>query len=273
MGSWQHNTRTMHLMHQIGEFLDLDSTSNLAELSALIDAMREGLTQVDEGLQIPDAQINMLFLSKLKARPEWNDWATAMLRDPRVSTFSMTDGTMTFKELARLAIDQEIFIRTQKSKGAIKHASSEPFPLAKGEPIDTRGHTQDEINAFVVEKMSQDAKFRPHGVRGHSKKPSQEEINEYVVQKMRREQEKKTRNRSQSQPEPRALNHQRHQRQKSTQAHCSFCGASYHPSSNCWRRWRVAAETPHANFLPKRVEYRTEIPGQPPMYRTGFSLY
>lgn len=151
--------------------------------------------------------------------------------------------------------------------------------------------TQDEINAFVVRKMNQetlDHNSKPNRgrtMRGHMKRPSQVEINQFVVEQMRAEQEtgKGSRIRSYSQPESRARNHlpdvnqdqmllQRLQRHRSTRSpRCTFCG-DVHPSDRCWRRWRVAAEAPHANYAGKRVEYRTEVPGQPPMYRTGFML-
>lgn len=213
---------------------------------------------------MPDAQINILFLTKMKLRPEWNQWATDMLRDPRLNAPNPAD-QMSFQELANLAIEQERIIqrREQSDDGKLDDTTTSPAPAPA-----PRALTQDEINEFVMRKMNQEGKYG-HRARGHSKRPSQEEINQYVVQQMRREQERKTRMRSQSQPNPRPQPHD----QPLLRPRCSFCGDPSHPLSHCWRRWRVAAEAPQANFYPKRVEFRSEIPGQPAMYRTGFTLF
>lgn len=329
MDPWQRNLR---MIHHIDEFLDLDSAkSNLVdEFIALFNAIREGLTHIDDDFNIPDSQINMLFLSKLKSRPEWTDWATKMMRNPRVNASDSTE-RIPFQEVARLARAQEKAIRDRAENRRVgKHddeveerdvvAESPMLPVQPPPPAPTvradhesevdplgpagRGGaapgkqtraraftqgplTQDEINAFVVRKMNQETLNpnlgRSRSVRGHIKRPSQEEINQYVVEQMRQEQDRRSRVRSYSQPEPRAQQQQqqnqdqslqqRLQRHRSTRSpRCSFCG-DVHPSDRCWRRWRVAVEAPSANFPGKRVEFRTEVPGQPPMYRTGFSLY
>ncbi|PYH99245.1 hypothetical protein BO71DRAFT_236955 [Aspergillus ellipticus CBS 707.79] len=265
MDPWQRNIRRMH---QVGEFLDLDpeKSNMVADFVALIEAMREGLTHIDEESYIPDSQINLLFLTKLKARPEWSHWATAMLRDNRINTSNPAE-QMTFQELADLAIDQEKNGQLQE-KNAWGPSRGGFAPRHKA-PEESRSLTQDEINAFVVQQMSQDKKLdnRQGRARGHAKRPSQEEINDYVVEQMRREHERTTRDRSYSQPMPsRPL-------QRPVQARCTFCGDKHHQLPNCWRRWRVAVEAPHGDYLPKRVEYRSEIPGQPPTYHTGFTLY
>ncbi|KJJ32974.1 hypothetical protein AFLA70_90g002620 [Aspergillus flavus AF70] len=267
MNTWQRNVR---MIHQISEILDLDSAKSdtVADLIELIEAMREGLTQINEECRIADSHINILFLNKLKSRPEWEGWATDMLRNSRLDSSSPTD-KMTFQELSDLAMRHEKVMKGKKKN--TQHSRSKSTPYASLDvPLDPGQLTQEEINAFVVQQMKRDDKAPRHNetVRRHSKKPSQEEINQYVVQQMRREQERKTRMKSHSQPEPRAqATHVR-----STPTRCTFCGDSSHQYNNCWRRFRVAVEVPHGNFVPKRVEFRTEVPGQPPMYRSGFSL-
>lgn len=312
MDPWQRNIR---MMHHINEFLDLDSAkSNLVdEFIALFNAIREGLTHIDDDFHIPDSQINVLFLSKLKSRPEWDEWAAAMMRDPRVNASDPPTERMSFDELAGLAREQEHRIRVQEEElpdsgislpvqpappaddaGAADEAAAQPPSQAGESEIDPMGWggaalriqtrpravTQHDINAFVVRKMNQEELYRSRSARGHARRLNQDEINQYVVEQMRREQDRKTRVRSHSQPEPRMQDHQQQQQQsllpqrgKSTRTpRCRFCG-DLHPTDRCWRRWRVAVEAPQANFAPKRVEFRTEVPGQPPMYRTGFTLY
>lgn len=285
------------MMHYLDEFLDLDSAkSNVVdEFVSLFNAIREGLTHIDDDYQIPDSQINMLFLSKLKSRPEWADWATGLMRDSRVNGADQTE-KISFQALARLAREEEKAIQEREEDEEEDHDSGIALPVQPPpslpadheSAIDPMGWggaapriqplTQDEINAFVVQKMDQEGLYRRGSTRGHHKRPSQEEINRYVIEQMRKEQQDRgTRARSYSQPEPRIANrhHQEQhlQRQRSVRVpRCRFC-SDLHPSDRCWRRWRVAVEAPQANFFPKRVEYRTEVPGQPPMYRTGFTLY
>ncbi|XP_750423.2 uncharacterized protein AFUA_1G06740 [Aspergillus fumigatus Af293] len=269
MDTWQRNIR---MMHQVGEFLDLDSTKSdmVAEFIALIQAVREGLMQIDDNFQIPDAHINTLFLTKLKSRPQWKEWATTMLRDPRITAANSTEH-VTFQELASLAIEQEKAIQQGDAKG--RNASDNAASVAATSNVEAnpRALTQDKINAFVVKQMNHDGRYLPQNgnIKGHQKRPSQEEINEYVIQQMRKEQERKTRMRSQSQPGPERRNH----RVRPNGARCTFCGDTHHQSNNCWRRWRVAVEAPQGNFLPKRVEFKSQIPGQPPIYRSGFTLF
>ncbi|EAW08057.1 uncharacterized protein ACLA_027820 [Aspergillus clavatus NRRL 1] len=265
--------RNIRMMHQIGEFLDLDSAKSdmVAEFIALIQAVREGLTQIDDNFQIPDAHVNTLFLTKLKSRPKWRDWATAMLRDPRITAIN-TSEHITFQELAGLAIKQEEIIHQGYSNAHSAPGTGGAVPAVSSEVSNNpKALTQDDINEFVVKQMSHDGKYvhRNRSVKGHQKRPSQEEINEYVIQQMRREQERKTRNRSQSQPEP----HRQNPRARANAVRCTFCGDSHHQSNNCWRRWRVAVEAPQGNFLPKRVEFKSQIPGQPPVYHSGFTLF
>ncbi|PLB46912.1 hypothetical protein P170DRAFT_438614 [Aspergillus steynii IBT 23096] len=274
MDAWQRN---MRMIHQISEFVDFDSAESdlVADFISLIQAMREGLTQIDDDFNIPDSQINTLFLTKLKARSEWDEWATTMLRDNRINAPN-PEHRMTFQELSELAIDHERVLRGGKGRYETRKVLPDE-PLSIGPPpsnIPTvpEDVTQDDINAFVVQQMSQEDGYprRRHTVRGHNKNPSQEEINDYVIHQMRRNNEpQKPRNRSQSQPEPRSQNHLK----KSAGPRCTFCGDPHHQTNHCWRRWRVAVEAPPGDFVPKRIEYRTEIPGQPPMYRTGFTLY
>ncbi|GIK02553.1 hypothetical protein Aspvir_006609 [Aspergillus viridinutans] len=267
MDIWQRNIR---MMHQVGEFLDLDSTKSdmVAEFIALIQAVREGLMQIDDNFQIPDAHINTLFLTKLKFRPQWKEWAMTMLRDPRITAANSTEH-VTFQELASLAIEQEKILQQGDTKAP--NASDNAVSATSNVPANPRALTQDEINAFVVKQMSHDGRYLPQNgnIKGHQKRPSQEEINEYVILQMRKEQERKTRNRSQSQPEPEGRSH----RGRPNAVRCTFCGDAHHQSNNCWRRWRVAVEAPQGNFLPKRVEFKSQIPGQPPIYHSGFTLF
>ncbi|KAL4896493.1 hypothetical protein BDV59DRAFT_170783 [Aspergillus ambiguus] len=261
MDLWQRNLR---IIHQISEFVDLDThgSDRVSDLIGLIDAMREGLTQIDDQLCIPDAQINMLFLTKLKARPQWADWATTMLQDGRPCAADR----LTFRQLADLALRREKETGGDTAgTGHSRRTAGEEVP-GKDRP---RTLTQEDINAFVVGQMR-----RSQSVRGHAKRPSQEEINDYVVQQMRRDQETKARARSYSQPEPRirpapALGHQG----RRPRLRCTFCGDTFHQVDNCWRRWRVAVEAPQGQFVPKRVEFRSEVPGQRPTYHSGFMLY
>lgn len=275
MDIWQRNIR---LMHYIDEFLDLDSANSnvISDFISLIDAIREGLEQIDEEFRMPDAQINILFLTKLKSRPDWTDWATAMLRDPRLNALD-PGGRMTFQDLGNLALERERELAGEREREKERESEAEINP-GNGNPTNNGSegkktrHTQDEINAFVMRKMSQDGRGSRRGGghgRGHLKRPSQEEINEYVVEQMRREQDRKTRARSQSQPVPRS---QDDGDAPFGRRRCGFCGDPSHAVDHCWRRWRVAVEEPRANFAPKRVEFRSEIPGYPPIYRTGFFI-
>lgn len=271
MDTWQRNLR---MMHQVSEFLDLDSTrpspNAATDLIALIDAVREGLQQVDEEFKMPDSQINSLFLSKLKSRPEWSSWASSMMRDTRIHALEPSE-RMSFRELAELAVLQEKSMqRGQRDGKGEDDTDRDGIATSIGELVPPRQLTQDEINAFVMRQMDQDGKYA-RLPRGHVKRPSQEEINEFVVRQMRREQEQKRRNRSQSHPDPGSLpvfDGRGHVR-----ARCDFCGDSGHAVDNCWRKWRVAAELPQGNYTPKRVEFKTKKPGLPTMYRTGFTLY
>ncbi|PKY04076.1 hypothetical protein P168DRAFT_290202 [Aspergillus campestris IBT 28561] len=284
MDLWQRNLR---MIHQIGEILDFDSQANtIADFISLIEAMREGLSQIDDDFIIPDAQINNLFLTKLKQRPEWKLWATEKLQDSRLTAIDPTE-RMSFRELVELAQQQEKIIRGQPAQNpttttttttttssAPKTEASKTRPRAST----TNALTQNEINAFVVHQMNHDGNYlrrtksakAPAPVKGHAKRPSQEEINAYVLQQMRQD-EHKTRSRSNSQPEPRT----RSQRPPpaAVTGRCRFCGDPHHQVSHCWRRWRVAVEAPQASFAPKRVDYKMQTPGQVPTYRSGFTLF
>lgn len=279
MDLWQRNLR---MIHQIGEILDFDSQANtIADFISLIEAMREGLSQIDDDFIIPDAQINHLFLTKLKQRPEWKLWAIEKLQDSRLTAVNPTE-RMSFRELAELAQQQEKIIRGKQDQEPVsKPENPVPAPVeAKTRPRASTHNalTQNEINAFVVHQMNRDGNYlrrtksarAPAPVKGHAKRPSQEEINAYVVQQMRQD-EHKTRSRSNSQPEPRT----RSQRPPppAVAGRCGFCGDPHHQLSHCWRRWRVAVEAPQASFAPKRVDYKMQAPGQVPTYRSGFTLF
>lgn len=245
-------------MHHIGEFLDLDvgSSQSIAEFLALIQALREGLTQIDDYFDVPDFHLNVLFLSKLEAHPDWNDWATQMLQDKRLSTPDPAE-RMKFDDLARLAIQREEII-----KAGVKDQTNIALPFKSRIQV----LTQDEINSFVVRQMRKEGV--PSQSRGHVKRPSQEEINDYVVRQMRKEQERKTRARSKSQPDLKKDAEKKH-----SPPECYFCGARDHPGQKCRQvAKKVTAEVPRANFTPKRVDFRTEVPGGLPTYRTGFAL-
>ncbi|KAA8644800.1 hypothetical protein EYZ11_010069 [Aspergillus tanneri] len=268
MDVWQRN---MRMIHQISEFVDFDSAQSdpVADFISLIQAMREGLTQIDDNFSIPDAQINTLFLTKLKSRTEWDDWATDMLQDSRINAPNPAN-RMTFQELAELAVEHEKFLRGEKREDKKLRAISplEESPVASSSmapPPLPEDLSQDEINEFVMQQMSRDDRYpkRRHTVRGHNKRPSQEEINEYVIQQMRRvnfTQHDKSRNRSHSQPEPGRQNRAPEQ----IRTPCTYCGDLHHQSNHCWRRWRVAVESPPGNF---------ETPGELPIYRTGFTFF
>lgn len=297
--SWQRNIR---MMHYISEFLDLDTSkfAHVADFIALIEAIREGLLRIDEDFLVQDHYLNLLFLSKLKENAEWNDWALDMLRDQRINATNGVD-PMPFSELASLAIEHEKKMLARKRKQQQQQQQHRTVTFTEA----PTGLTQEEINAFVIEQMSQRRRRQPNTsegqplrapVKGHAKTPSQEEINDFVVHQMREEQKHKTRNRSHSLPAAAAAasvrdgesvrrNEREHDATTTTTntttvhnkpadraARCAFCGETYHSAKNCWRRWRVAVEMPKGNFVPKRVEFRSEIPGQPPVYHTGFTL-
>ncbi|KAL4760766.1 uncharacterized protein BDW70DRAFT_57655 [Aspergillus foveolatus] len=221
MDSWHRNVR---LLHQIDEFLDIDSTQPhfVSDFVALIDAVREGLYVIDEDIKIPDSQINLHFLTKLKSRPEWREWALAMLRDSRINASNLTD-CMSFRELADLAVKQEQMLLQQR---------------------------RDKRESGSARKVS----FAQ----------SEEEINEYVIQQMRRDREQTARaRRSYSQPPKHNPNHLQ---AKPMTARCSFCGDTYHQSTNCWRRWRVTAEALQGHPPPKLIESRNGLFAQPRIY-------
>ncbi|RAH83322.1 hypothetical protein BO86DRAFT_387924 [Aspergillus japonicus CBS 114.51] len=259
------------MMHYIGEFVDLDPDKSdmVADFITLIEALREGLEHINDGFRIPDSQINLLFLTKLKECPGWRDWATTMLRDSRINASDPED-RMSFQELTGLAMKQES-LRQLPGKGKKENAISErDFAVPARTSMDPDTLTQDDINAFVVHRMAHDDEqmyIRSKGVRGHNKRPSQEEINDYVIEQMQREQAGKSH--SGQQARARAPPNPPHHRPKQ----CSFCGDRHHQVTNCWRRWRVAVEAPQGQFVPRRVEYKFQIPGQPPMYRSGFTLF
>ncbi|KAL2828734.1 hypothetical protein BDW59DRAFT_142944 [Aspergillus cavernicola] len=273
MDSWH---RSLRLLHQIDEFLDVDSTQPhfVADFIALIDAVREGLNQIDDDLRIHDSQLNLHFLTKLKERAEWREWAMTMLRDSRINASSLTD-CLSFRELADLALKQErTILRAHQNKR--KSGSNEKgYASSSEEPTTPRALTQGDINGFVVQQMSNRRALQRlshdsnRSIRGHSKRPSQEEINEYVIQQMRRDQEQ-ARTRSYSQPERHGSNPSH---PKPAMPRCTFCGDTYHQSTNCWRRWRVAAEALQGNAAPEFVESRNGVPVQPRIYLSGYSPF
>ncbi|OJJ47508.1 hypothetical protein ASPZODRAFT_131013 [Penicilliopsis zonata CBS 506.65] len=241
MDDWHRNTR---MMHYLGEFLDLDPSKfhHIEEFVSLIEAIREGLIQIDEDLYIPDDQINLFFLSNLRSRAEWHDWATAMMRDKRVNrtgNISDTAKRMPFSELGKKAISYESSVQRKPAPRAVTFA---PEPgthqnITEGNPqAKVEMPTQDEINAFVVRRMDPNGgsstKGDHQGSR-HRKKPSQEEINDFVMQQMQQEQRKKEHKipcKSLSQPDMRRA------------TRCAYCGEPMHRSRLCWRRCRAAAE-------------------------------
>ncbi|PYH46129.1 uncharacterized protein BP01DRAFT_355771 [Aspergillus saccharolyticus JOP 1030-1] len=265
MDSWQRNTR---MMHHIGEFFDLDPDKSdmVADFIALIEALREGLTLIDDGFHIPDSHINLLFLTKLKECPRWSSWATTMLRDSRVNASNPGD-RMSFQELADLARKQESLRQLPGRRRQRDAISERDFAFPQRTSIGPDTLTQDDINAFIVRRMTHDEKMhnRNRSIRGHNKRPSQEEINDYVIQQMQREEADKSHDRQQAQAPSR--------QPRTRPTPCSFCGDKHHQVANCWRRWRVAVEAPQGQFVPKRVDYKFQLPGQPPMYRSGFTLF
>ncbi|KAL4930682.1 uncharacterized protein BDV17DRAFT_36198 [Aspergillus undulatus] len=274
MDSWHRNVR---LLHQIDEFLDVDSAQQhfVADFIALIDAVREGLREVDENLRIPDSQINLHFLTKLKSRPEWREWAMGMLRDSRINASNPAD-CLSFRELADLALKQERLLLRERRKKRTSGSKDKRYSSQSEESETPRMLTQDEINAFIAQEMRNQRASRRlsqisnHNTRGHFKRPSQEEINEYVIRQMRQDQERKARSRSYSPPDK--LHHnQAHSKPISNR--CNFCGDTYHPSTNCWRRWRVAAEALQGNASPKLLDSRSGLLAQPQIYLSGLSPF
>ncbi|KAL2857799.1 hypothetical protein BJY01DRAFT_202229 [Aspergillus pseudoustus] len=274
MDSWHRNVR---LLRQIDEFLDVDSAQPhcVADFISLIDAVREGLNQIDEDLRIPDSQINLHFLTKLKSRPEWRDWAMAMLRDSRINTSNITH-CMSFQTLGDLAVNQEWRILQERQTKRRSSSGGNEYISRLEEPPKPRALDQRDINTFVVQQMnlqrasrrlSQDSSRR---FPGHTKRPSQEEINDYVVRQMRRDQEQAARARSHSQPERQSANLP-HPRPATLR--CTFCGDTYHQSTNCWRRWRVAAEAVQGTAAPKLADTRNQISVQPHIYLSGLSSF
>jgi hypothetical protein len=245
------------MMHYIGEFLDLDVSSfdGMAEFMALIQAIQEGLTHIDDDFTVPDTYINLLLLSKLEAHPDWTEWARAMMQDKRLNASDLAEG-MKFHELASLVLQREKAMRRQ----GLQNAKGTTHSKSRSQAL-----TQDEINSFVVRQMRKDGQQVQW--RRHSKRPSQEEINEFVIQQMRKEQERKARARSKSQPDMR----QEAAAQRYVPSECFFCGEKDHPGQKCRHR-TVTVEVPRGNFTPKWVEFRTQLPGKPPVYRTGFAL-
>jgi hypothetical protein len=251
--------KKIRLMHYIGEFLNLDFASfdSVAEFIALIQALREGLTHIDEYFTLQDFELNVLFLSKLETHPDWKDWAMTMMRDKRVNSTDPVQ-RMSFQEVAQQAIKYE--------KAMLRKADHNSQDRSSPDWTKPRALTQDEINEFVAQQMQKETKEREHP-KGHTKRPSQEEINEFVVRQMRKEQERKTRSRSQSQPDMRKA-----AQQKSEPIRCTFCGDRDHRVEKCWRKLRIVAEMPRGNYTPKRVEFKKLIPGQPSIYHGGFTV-
>ncbi|KAL4881435.1 hypothetical protein BJY04DRAFT_188897 [Aspergillus karnatakaensis] len=269
MDSWHRNVR---LLHQIDEFLDVDSAQPhfVADFIALIDALREGLNQIDDDIRIPDSQINLHFLTKLQSRPEWRDWAMEMLRDSRINASNLT-GCLSFRELADLALKQERLLIQERQIKRKSGSNGKDYSTSNGELAAPRVLTQGEINAFVGRQMNNQQASRRlsqdsnRSVRGHAKRPSQEEINDYVIRQMRRDQEQ-ARARSHTQPEAQRPN------QRPAMTRCNFCGDTFHPSTNCWRRWRLAAEALQGNAAPKLVG-RNGLVAQPRIYVSGLSPF
>ncbi|KAL1968909.1 hypothetical protein VTN77DRAFT_1270 [Rasamsonia byssochlamydoides] len=157
--------KNIRIMRYLGEFLDLDVSSfdSVAEFMALIQAIREGLTTIDDGFAVPDFHINLLLLSKLEAHPEWNEWARTMMQDRRLNASNPAD-RMKFHELASLAIQREKSMRqraqVQQQTGGKEAARSQMRPQAL---------TQEEINSFVVRQMRKDGQQQGRSHQ-HSKK-------------------------------------------------------------------------------------------------------
>lgn len=278
--------KSIRVMHYISEFLDLDAQSftNIAEFIALIQAIREGLSHVDPTCSVSDFHINLLFLSKLQGHPKWDDWARNMLRDQRVNV-SDSNKTMSFSELAELAIHHE---RDIKGRARMRTKQTERNTGR------LQNYTQEEINSFVIRQMrhnkhSQRLEPAMTHTKRHSKRPSQEEINEFVVRQMREEQERKTRARSKSEPNPTnqapsTAKVEAHRATKSADdddqyARCDTCGKITHVGQQ--RCHHIMAEkntkppmvqVPRANFFPKKVEFVTKTSSGLPTYRTGFAL-
>ncbi|KKK14817.1 hypothetical protein P175DRAFT_0505293 [Aspergillus ochraceoroseus IBT 24754] len=201
-----------------------------------------------------------------------------MLRDGRVNVSNLTN-CLSFRELADLAVKQErAILKQQRNKSKkISDNKSTVTSSSSSTDLDTpRTLTQDDINSFVVQQMSNErAPWRlswasSPSVRGHAKLPSQEEINQYVIRQMSREREQSLRAHSQSQPEPSMRSQPR---SRPPIVRCTFCGDTFHQSTNCWRCWRVAIEALQPNAAPEPVESRNGVSIQPRIYVSGFTPF
>lgn len=298
-------------MHHISEFLDLDaeSSTSISEFVALIQAIREGLGRVESGFAVADYYINILFLTKLEALPEWTSWARFMLRDSRVNASDYSSERMPFHELADLAMRRETELRAQtarnkekekekdkeKEKMEKKHdevdiKGQDKIPRIDDHDVNVNGngngngngnnqrlqsYTQEEINSFVVRQMQRNQpSSTAHSSNGHTKRPSQEEINDFVVRQMWKEQERETQARSTSEPNSNRPIITTTSTATNGTARCEKCGDEVHLGRQCHSNTttRTVAVIPRANFLPKKVEFRNETPGELPVYHTSFAL-
>ena len=150
----EHSPANIRIMHHIGEFLDLDLASfdSVAGFLALLQAMRDGLTRIDEYFAIPDFHISVLFLSKLEAHPDWKVWARSMMQDKRMNT-SDPAKRLDFNALSKLAIERETLMRQR---------------VTMTRP---RARTVEELRSSALQKLLQDPEAQYSRSEGRNRVP------------------------------------------------------------------------------------------------------
>ncbi|KAN0085401.1 hypothetical protein V8E54_001868 [Elaphomyces granulatus] len=246
----EHSPANIRIMHYIGEFLDLDLASfdSMVGFLALIQAMRDGLTRIDEYFTIPDFHISVLFLSKLEAHPDWRNWARNMMQDKRLNT-SDPAKRLDFNALAKLAIERETLMRQRVTMTR---------PRARTEPILQKPFKDPEAQCHCCSKNN-----RSSGA------PSRESLINGADTKWHRAKEISAQKRSRSQPAPLRKGGSR---KYYPLKECFFCGESDDPRHKCQRRMKAIVEVPRAGFAPKHIQYRTESVVRPPIYHRDVSL-
>jgi len=243
----EHSPANIRIMHYIGEFLDLDLASfdSVVGFLALIQAMRDGLTRIDEYFTIPDFHISVLFLSKLEAHPDWKNWARSMMQDRRMNT-SDPAKRLDFNALAKLAIERETLMRQRVAMTR---------PRARTEPI--------------LQKPFKDPEAQYYYCRSKNNRNSGAPSRESLINEGQRAKEFSAQKRSRSQP---AALRKAGPRKYYPLKECFFCGESDDPGHKCQRRMKAIVEVPRAGFVPKHIQYRTESVVRPPIYHRDVSL-
>jgi len=288
----EHSPANIRIMHHIGEFLDLDLASfdSVASFLALLQAMRDGLTQIDEYFAIPDFHLSVLFLSKLEAHPDWKAWARSMMQNKRMNT-SDPAKRLDFNALAKLAIERETLMRQRVTVTRPRARSVEEFkssslqkllkdpeaqysrseshrvPMPMTRP---RARTVEETKSSTLQKpVLKDPEAQHCRSKSHNRVPSRESLKGSGTDtKGQKEKELSAQKRNCSQP----VAPQKSVPRKYPLKECFFCGESDNPGHKCQRRMKGMVEVPRAGFAPKQIQYRTEPVVRPPIYHRGVSL-